>query len=86
MLALPLLVRTDTSEQSYTVTNTRLARGANTSNPLGLRVADGEGFEPPVLNCVFLAFAYVHFQILTQTQTVLDIGTQGYLQGYLWPS
>ncbi len=35
------------------------------------------GFEPLILKRMFLTFACVHFQRLTQSQMVLDTGKQG---------
>ena len=45
--------------------------------PSKCRMVEVRGFEPLILNCVFLVFACVHFQRLTQSQIVLDTGKQG---------
>jgi hypothetical protein len=49
-------------------------------------MVEARGVEPLFLKRVFLTFACVHFQEFIQSQIVLDVCLQGYLQGYLWPS
>ena len=42
-------------------------------------MVEARGVEPLFLKWMFLMFACVYFETLTQVQTVLDIGKQGYL-------